>query len=121
MPQKHFYLTRTAGLWLVNFSTKLVRLATGQDWHPLGMTSLFQTKPGYLDFIGRDKEMPTEIKEWIGGLVIIAKAVAGIIAFQYEPDELIPALEQADETDFIVGLNSVAEVDLPNLDEIDMV
>lgn len=98
----NFQVSQATAEWLLQYCTRLVREAFGTDWMPIfGETPLGTTeRRGFYDMITADRVMPLNVKRWIGGLISVAKVVASMIAFQYEPHEVPPMLNNLNEIDF---------------------
>lgn len=99
MPRDEYKISQATAQWLLQFCTKLIRLGTGQDWKPIGQEHYYQVRPGYMDGIDKDPNMPQHVKSWIGGLIIVCKTIAGIIAYQYQPEEVPMILDNDKDLD----------------------
>lgn len=121
-------LSENTAKWLLQFGTRLVREGFGTNWMPIFGNSPLGERQEYAHFeaIQRDPDMPTAIKTWIAGLMMVAKTVASMIAFQYEPQEIPPMLENINEVDFEVdGYEAdnlpLADITNMNFDDIPLI
>ena len=119
MPKDEYRISQATAQWLLQFCTKLVRLGTGTEWQPLFMERFDQVRKGYIDGIAEDEHLPLHIKHWIGGLMQVCKTIAGIIAYQYEPEELPKIVNAVNEVvDFGVAGFDDEVPDMTGMDDL---
>lgn len=118
-PKDTYNISQATAQWLLQFCTKLVRLGIGQNWKPIGQETLDPSN-GYIDGIHQDPNLPPHIKDWIGGLLIVCKTIAGIIAYQYQPEEVPPLLDRINDIDYgVAGFDDFTEI--PDIDNLEMI
>lgn len=97
-----FRISKTVAHWLVGLCTKLVQDGTGRNWIPLNQDSTIEeSEHQFFDDITDQVESP-QIREWLNALLIVAKTVAGILAYQIDPMTRQEFLEARE--DFNYGL-----------------
>lgn len=90
-------MSLTTARWVIGLATTLVRQGLGRDWTPVNPNSGLQPiGPAMVDSI----EGPLGDKErnWINALLILAKTIAGILAYQVEPDMDHLLISQAEDS-----------------------
>ena len=119
MPKDSYQISQTTAKWLIQFCTKLIRMGTGINWKPILMENMEEPigEPGYYNCMKADGHLPRYIVDWVGGLMIVAKTIAGILAYQYEPEEVPPMLTGIDEIDPGLIGNDMIKMDyVPDID-----
>jgi len=104
-----FRISKTAAHWLIQFATKIVSTGLGRNWSPTDPMAANQViGDPFID----EMEGPLQDghRQWINAMMILAKAIAGILAYQIDPPEVIPQLD--DGWDFSIELTETFKDDI---------
>lgn len=92
-----FKISRTTALWLIKVCTKIMRDATGKNWSPISTQITKYVQNCY--FMQVTAELDPARTSWVEAMLSIIKLIACSLAFQVDPHEINPMIEDIKITD----------------------
>lgn len=100
-----FKISRSTALWLIKVCTKILTDGTGKKWSPISAEITRYTQGCYLNQV--TSELDPARTSWVEAMLSVIKIIATALAFQVDPAELNPMIEdiQLNEEDEISSIN----------------